>query len=184
MILLGGGPWGSAGVRDVPTLKTEIALTRACLMMGTPVLAIGLGAQILALAADGSVKATALEFRTGYAKRTLANALNGFLPEKFPHITYGRDQPVPPSYAKVLAEDDHGHAAVFEVADNAIGFTGHPGFKLAMAEDLVMEFEEAPTDNATAFTTLRAMKTEIEDALVPIMTGLVQKMNWMDNNPP
>ena len=28
LVLLGGGPWGSAGVRDVPTLAQEIALTR------------------------------------------------------------------------------------------------------------------------------------------------------------
>ena len=179
LILLGGGPWGSAGVRDVPTLKTEIALTRACLMMGTPVLAIGLGAQILALAADGTVKATALEFRTSYAKRTLADALNGFLPEKFPHITYGRDQPVPPAYAKILAEDDRGHAAIFEVADNAIGFTGHPGFKLAMAEDLIMEFEETPAEPAAQLARLGKMKSEIEDALVAIMTGLVQATGLM-----
>jgi len=179
LILLGGGPWGSAGVRDVPTLEAEIALTRACLMMGTPVLAIGLGAQILALAADGTVEAAPLEFRAGYAERISDAALNGFLPKKIPHIMYGRDRAVPPAYAKILAEDDRGHAAIFEVADNAIGFSGHPGFKLAMAEDLVMEFEEAPTDNAAAFAALRNMKTEIEDALVPIMTGIIQKTGWM-----
>ena len=28
LILLGGGPWGSAGERDVPTLAQEIALDR------------------------------------------------------------------------------------------------------------------------------------------------------------
>ena len=47
LILLGGGPWGSAGVRDVPTLKEEIALARAALEQEQPVIGIGLGAQIL-----------------------------------------------------------------------------------------------------------------------------------------
>jgi len=50
LILLGGGPWGSAGSRDLPTLKEEIRLARACLMREWPIVGIGLGAQILALA--------------------------------------------------------------------------------------------------------------------------------------
>ena len=53
LILLGGGPWGSAGGRDVPTLAEEIALARGCLMLDKPILAFGLGAQILAIAAQG-----------------------------------------------------------------------------------------------------------------------------------
>ena len=53
LVLLGGGPWGSAGVRDVPTLKQEIELTEAMLNMAKPVIGIGLGAQILAYAAGG-----------------------------------------------------------------------------------------------------------------------------------
>ena len=28
LVLLGGGPWGSAGTRDLPTLEEEVALTR------------------------------------------------------------------------------------------------------------------------------------------------------------
>ena len=47
LILLGGGPWGSAGERDVPNLDAEVSLARVCLMMDKPVIGIGLGAQIL-----------------------------------------------------------------------------------------------------------------------------------------
>ncbi len=185
LVLLGGGPWGSAGGssaggRDVPTLEDEVTLTRAALMMGTPILAIGLGAQILSLAADGGGEAAPLDFSAGYAKRVRDDALNGYLPARFPNVVYMRDRPVPPAYAKILAEDEDGHAAVFQIGDNAFGFTGHPGFKLAMAEDLIMEFEEGPAgDTVKAFADLRTMKTEIEDALVPIMTGLVQMTGWM-----
>ena len=53
LILLGGGPWGSAGTRDLPTLAEEVELTKARLEEGTPVIGIGLGAQILAIAAGG-----------------------------------------------------------------------------------------------------------------------------------
>ncbi|MDQ7018686.1 MAG: hypothetical protein Q9M33_05925 [Robiginitomaculum sp.] len=180
LVLLGGGPWGSAGERDVPTLADEITLTRAALMTGLPILAFGLGAQILSLAADGEVQSTPLEFKAGIAHRVDDNALNGYLPETFPHVTYMRDRPVPPAYAKILANDEAGHPAVFQIGDNAFGFTGHPGFKLAMAEDLIMEFEEGPVgDTKEAFANLRRMKTEIEDALVPIMTGIIQMTGWM-----
>ena len=47
MILLGGGPWGAAGSRDLPTLEAEIELARQRLEEGTPVIGFGLGAQIL-----------------------------------------------------------------------------------------------------------------------------------------
>ena len=69
--------------------------------------------------------------------------------------------------------------ALFQIGDNAFGFSGHPGFKLAMAEDLIMEFEESPADTGAALQQLRGMKRDIEDALVPIMTGLVQLTGLM-----
>ena len=179
LVLLGGGPWGAAGARDVPTLPEEVELTRACLMHETPVLGIGLGAQILALAADGSVEPAELDFRIGQGARASEGALNGFLPEAFPLPVYMRDRPVPPDYAGILARDELGHPAVFQIGSNALGISGHPGFKLAMAEDLIMEFEEAPAEPAAQLDALRAAKTSIEDALVPVMTGIVQLMGWM-----
>ena len=37
LVLLGGGPWGSAGVRDVPTLAAEVELVGACIARDVPV---------------------------------------------------------------------------------------------------------------------------------------------------
>ncbi len=179
LVLLGGGPWGSAGGRDVPTLDDEVRLARACLMHELPVLGFGLGAQILAIAAEGSSKPTGLEFSVGYATRTRDDALNGYLPERFPHVRYMRDRPVPPDYADILAVDENGHPAIFQIGKSAFGFSGHPGFKLGMAEDLIMEFEEAPAETRPALEKLRQVRTEIEDALVPTMTGLVQLTGLM-----
>lgn len=180
VILLGGGPWGAAGTRDVPTLKDEIALAHACLMREWPIVGVGLGAQILALAAGGRSEPTPLEFEVTSAHRIRADALNGFLPESYPLVLYMRDWPVPPDYATVLARDPQGRAAFWQIGRSAFGFAGHPGLKVAMVEDLIMEFEESPADASGNLERLRAAQRPLEDALVPIMTGLVQLTGWME----
>ncbi|HET7365180.1 MAG TPA: gamma-glutamyl-gamma-aminobutyrate hydrolase family protein [Burkholderiales bacterium] len=180
LILLGGGPWGSAGARDVPTLEAEIALAKACLEQHKPLVGIGLGAQILALAAGGRSQPTPLEFSVISARRTTERALNGYLPAQYPLAIYMRDWPLPPTHAEVLAVDETGRAALWQVGNRAFGFAGHPGIKVAMAEDLIMEFEEGPQNVAAGLSELRAAQRAIEDALVPIMTGLVQRTGWIE----
>jgi GMP synthase-like glutamine amidotransferase len=174
MVLLGGGPWGSAGTRDLPTLAEEVALTRTLLEQGTPVIGIGLGAQILAIAAGGSSEPADLVFECQTAKRVADDALNGFLPETFHQVIYMRDRPVLPADARVLAKGPNGEPSVFEVGNNAYGFLGHPGIKLGMVEDLIMEFEDVPDAAPAGLEELRSLQVRIEDDLVPIMTGLVQ----------
>jgi GMP synthase-like glutamine amidotransferase len=180
LVLLGGGPWGSAGDRNVPTLIEELTLTKAALQKGLPVLGIGLGAQLLSIVAGGSVQQTDLVFDVGEATRVEPGALEGYLPERFPLVVYGRDRPIPPDDARILAVDAAGHPAVFQVGPNALGFTGHPGVKAAIIEDLVMEFEEAPADPGPGLARLRTLQRSIEDALVPIMTGVVKVLRLME----
>jgi GMP synthase-like glutamine amidotransferase len=180
LVLLGGGPWGSAGDRNVPTLIEELTLTKAALQKGLPVLGIGLGAQLLSIVAGGSVQQTNFVFDVGEATRVEPGALEGYLPERFPLVVYGRDRPIPPDDARILAVDTAGHPAVFQVGPNALGFTGHPGVKAAIIEDLVMEFEEAPADPGPGLARLRTLQRSIEDALVPIMTGVVKVLRLME----
>jgi GMP synthase-like glutamine amidotransferase len=179
LVLLGGGPWGTAGARNLPTLAQEVELTRAFLAMERPVIGIELGAQILCLAAGGGSRPAPLAFEVGQARRVREDAFNGFMPESMPHASYMRDRPELPDGAVTLAEDDRGRPAIFQVGPTAIGFTGHPGFKPAMAEDLIMEFEESPDNPVPALERLRLSMREIEDALVPLMTGLVQVTGLM-----
>ena len=180
LVLLGGGPWGSAGDRNVPTLIEELTLTKAALQKGLPVLGIGLGAQLLSIVAGGSVQQTDFVFDVGEATRVEPGALEGYLPERFPLVVYGRDRPIPPDDARILAVDTAGHPAVFQIGPNALGFTGHPGVKAAIIEDLVMEFEEAPADPGPGLARLRTLQRSIEDALVPIMTGVVKVLRLME----
>lgn len=181
LVLLGGGPWGAAGTRDLPTLQEEIELAKARLEEGTPVIGIGLGAQILAIAAGGAAESTDFVFKMSTVKRIRDDALNGYLPEEFTQVIYMRDRPVLPDNAVVLAADEAGQPAVFQVGENAYGFIGNPGIKLGIIEDLVMEFDEVPDGVPENLETLRGVQREIEDALVPIMTGLVQCTRLMSS---
>jgi GMP synthase-like glutamine amidotransferase len=183
LILLGGGPWGSAGERDLPTLAAEVALTCSCLARDVPVIGIGLGAQILALAEGGSVRAAPLNFEVVRALRATPDALHGYLPESFAAALYMRDWPVPPAQARVLAQADDGRALLWQTREAAFGFAGHPGLKLAMVEDLIMEFTESPEHVGATLEVLRGAQRGLEDALVPIMTGLVHATGWMDREP-
>jgi len=153
-------------------------------MFESPVIGIGLGAQILAIAAGGRSERTALTFEMTVARRVDAQALNGYLPEEYPVALYTRDWPVPPSYARVLARDPSERPVLWQIGERAFGFAGHPGLKVAMVEDLIMEFEESPADCGPALDQLRSVQRAIEDALVPIMTGLVQLTGWMQNGSP
>ena len=90
-----------------------------------------------------------------------------------------RDRPVLPQGAETLAIDARGHPAVFQIGDNAYGFLGNPGIKLGMIEDLIMEFDEVPDGAAETLDTLRPLQSRLEDELVPIMTGLVQRTSLM-----
>lgn len=180
LVLLGGGPWGSAGERDVPTLAAEVELARHALATGAPVLGIGLGAQILCRAAGGGSTPAPLVFDVGEGRRVRDDALNGFLPERFPLVRYLRDRPVLPDGAEILAVDERDEPCIFRIGPRALGFTGHPGMKTAMVEDLIMEFTEGPADPAAGLLALRERKRDIEDALVPVMTGVVQVLGLME----
>ena len=184
LLLLGGGPWGSVGTRNLPTLAAEVDLVRACMARDLPVIGIGLGAQITALAAGGGAEPAPLEFSVTVAERERDDALRGYLPPHYPLAIYMRDWPVPPARADVLARDVAGRAVLWQLGRSVLGFAGHPGLKVAMVEDLVMEFEESPANVEAELANLRAAQGALEDALVPIMTGLVQMTGWMDEAAP
>ncbi len=179
LILLGGGPWGTKGGRAIPTLTEELDLARQGIDLGKPVVGIGLGAQILAIAAGGESEASDLVFEIGEATRSRDDALGGFLPERFPLVTFMRDRAVLPPDAELLATDMHGDSVLFRTHGNCFGFTGHPGAKAGMAEDLIMEFDELPDSFGETLERFRGIQKPLEDSLVYIMTGLIQATGWM-----
>jgi GMP synthase-like glutamine amidotransferase len=179
LVLLGGGPWAASGDRRLPTLDAEISLCKECLALGKPVIGIGLGAQILALAAGGAVAESPLVFAVDEARRIVAPGLNGFLPAQYPLAIFMRGWPQPPEYARVLAVDSTGRPALFQVGENSFGFAGHPGAKRAMVEDLMMEFDETPEFEAAELERLSAAQPALEESLVRIMTGLIQLTGLM-----
>ena len=105
LILLGGGPWGTAGTRDVPTLAKEIDLACACLTREVPVIGIGLGAQILAIAAGGGAEPAPFEFSVTTARRVDERRSNGYLPESLSARALHARLAAPAGGARVLARD-------------------------------------------------------------------------------
>jgi len=173
LFLLGGGPYGAGDGNPAPSLERTLKLVADCLASERPVVGFGLGAQLLAIAGGGGVEASPLVLEVNRVRRMADDALAGYAPAQWPQVVYMRDRPLPPPSARVLAVDDRGHPALFQLGARCFGFSGHPGSKVAMLEDLVMEFEDAPDNVAEALGSARAAQVAVEDALVPIMTGLV-----------
>jgi GMP synthase-like glutamine amidotransferase len=179
LVLLGAGPLGIASGDLVPSLAAEFRLVEDFLKRDLPVIGIGLGSAILAVAAGGGAADAPLRFIVGEARRATRDALAGHLPQRHPIAVYMRDRPVPPAGAAVLAIDDVGAPAIFRIGDNCLGFLGHPGIKSAMIEDLVMAFEEAPEDVADGLRRLRGAQAEIAAALSEIMVGVIKTTHLM-----
>jgi GMP synthase-like glutamine amidotransferase len=179
LILLGGGPYGVVSGPLLPSLAAELRLTRSFLDAGLPVIGIGLGAVILAVAADGGADEAPLRFAVETAQRSTPDALAGQLPERFPVAAYLRDRPVLPVGAEVLATVPDGTPVIFALPGRCLGFLGHPGAKTGMIEDLIMEFAETPEDTADTMTALRRAQADIATALGPIMVGIIEVTELM-----
>jgi GMP synthase-like glutamine amidotransferase len=180
LVLLGAGPKGIVSGNLIPTLGPELRLTKDFLDRGLPVIGIGAGACILAIAAGGGALEAPLRMTLDNARCAVAGALNGHLPQIFPAAVYMRDRLVLPRDAKVLAAGEKDEPLVFQVRDNCFGFVGHPGIKSAMIEDLIMEFDEVPERTEETLSLLRAAQPDITTALSEIMIGLVDATRLME----
>ena len=180
LILLGAAPYGVVSGMLLPSLAAELRLTRDFLARRLPVIGIGAGAAILSVAAGGGAEETGLDIRVAEVRRLNADALDGHLPESYPLFLCGRDRPVPPPDATILACDDAGVPALFRLRGNCLGFAGHPGVKSGMVEDLVLAFDAMPPESGAALTQLRARQVEIAEALSEMMPGVIAITGLME----
>ena len=182
LILLGAGPKGIVSGDLIPSLGAELRLTRDFLNRGLPLIGIGIGAGILITAAGGGTKEAPLRFTLDNARPVVPDALGGHVPPTFPVAVYMRDCPVLPADATVLAVGTGDEPVVFQLRNNCFGFVGHPGIKSALIEDLIMELEEVPDGTAETLADLRALRGEIATNLGPIMVGLIQVTDLMEQS--
>ncbi len=179
LVILGAGPRGVVSGDLLASLGAELRLAADFLARDLPVIGIGIGSAILALAAGGGAEEAPLRFVVGTARLVDVGALGGHLPETWPYALYMRDRPVPPTGARILARDEEGAPALFAVGACSFGFLGHPGVKTGMVEDLIMEFDEVPEGTAERLAELRRMQPDIAAALAPIMAGLIAATGLM-----
>lgn len=182
LVLLGGGPLGVVSGPLLPSLAGELRLAKRYLDDDLPVIGIGIGAVLLAVAAGGGADEAPLRFCVQTAHRNSNAPLSEGLPDNFPVASYLRDRPVPPKEAQTLAHFEDDETAVFSVGSRSIGFLGHPGVKSGMVEDLIIEFEETPPDTAQALESLRGQQAAIAESLSSIMRFIVNRTGWMDTD--
>lgn len=179
LVLLGAGPHGVAGGGILPTLAAELRLARLFLGAGKPVIGFGQGAAILALAAGGGVEESPYRAELLPLARSRPEALGGHLPERMVLFRCGRDVPLPPPEADILARDGEGRPAVFALG-KSLGFNGHPGAKRGMIEDLVMEFPDVPENFEAGFAALIAHQRDIAEALSELAVGICLHCGLME----
>ena len=179
LILLGAAPYGTVSDPIIPMLNHKLRIIETCLLKNLPILAFGTGAQMLSLALNGTVAPMDMTVSVDRAYRTDANALNGFLPVEFPVITFMRDAPLAPPGSAVLAESKDGSPMLFLAQENCLGFFGHPGIKSAMIEDAIVQAPAYDFGNSDVLSEIRCAQVELENALVSMMTGIIQITGWM-----
>lgn len=123
-----GGAMSVSDVRRYPSLVEELRLMRKRLASNRPTIGICLGAQLLAVAAGGSVRAMAAP-RVAVHSPLLADAARRrFLaPDavNVPRFASWHEESITLSRGTVLAHSPDGGCDIFEVG-NSIGFQGHP----------------------------------------------------------
>lgn len=184
LMLLGGGPYGVVSGPLLPSIGPELRLTKDFLAAGKPVLGLGLGAVILAVAAGGGALEAPLRMVVETAIPEPGSWLAG-VSAHLPQALYLRDAPLPPDGARVLARSASGEVLAFETGPNdagarGIGFLGHPGAKRGMVEDLAMEFADTPEGLIEGLTALGQAQAGIAEVLGPLVTAIVAELGWMD----
>ncbi|MFS8204187.1 type 1 glutamine amidotransferase [Streptomyces sp. CWNU-52B] len=168
VILLGGGLLPDDDTR-APWLPAQRRLARRAVADGVPLLGICLGAQVLALAAGGTVRGSHGEAERGSCPVALraeaaSDPLFRKLPRRFPVIQNHRDQiTVLPPGAVHLAESDACAVQAFRTGRCAWGVQFHPE---AGADRLSRWDEAALADQGIDLAALRvrALAAEPESA--------------------
>jgi GMP synthase-like glutamine amidotransferase len=180
LILLGGGAWGTHGERTtLPSLDQELRFSYDHLKRNRPVVGLGLGAQIVSIAAGGSTEQSATRVHTGMARRVHNNALSGQMPESFPFVSFMRDRVVLPHDGDVLAVDENDDPVVFSVGPDVICMTCHPGTGPKMLRALAAEVQASEEDLKEELSFVDAHYEQMSISLDAMMHGIVAATGWI-----
>jgi GMP synthase (glutamine-hydrolysing) len=180
LILLGGGVWGTHGERTtLPSLDQELRFAYDHLKRNRPVVGLGLGAQIVCIAAGGSTEQAGTRVHTGVARRVRDDALGHRLPESFPFVSFMRDRVVLPEDCEILAVDDEDQPVVFSFGPDVICMTCHPGTGPKMLRALAAEVRAGEEELADELAFIDRHHAEMAVALDAMMHGIAAATGWL-----
>ena len=110
-----------------------------------PLIGIGLGAQILALAGV-QCRSNAAALHARYRTALRDGALNGYLPDAYPVAVYGRDRAVPPAIRRSWRATAPAKTGALAGRRQRVRLFRPSRPQGREIEDLIMEVEEAPAD--------------------------------------
>ena len=165
-VLVFGGAMHADQDRHHPWLREENLFLQRLLDLGTPVLGICLGAQLLAKAAHAPVRPSD-EVEIGWYPVELTEAagedpLLGALPSRFDAFQWHYYTHGLPAGAVELARSSVCTQA-FRLGDNAWGVQFHPEVTLAQIEDWLEDDEPAPIDSERMLAETRERIEEWND---------------------
>lgn len=160
-----GGPTAAYSDDDFPTRMAEVALLRSALAAGVPVLGVCLGAQLLAVAAGGTVRpGSGSQIGWGEVRTTLAadrDPLFAEVPGRLRVLHWHGDTMDLPAGAALLASCDRYPVQAFRVGDSAWGLQFHLEADAAAVDAFVTAF---PQEAATAPGLREAAPVELAGA--------------------
>ena len=179
LVILGGGAWGTHGERTtLPSLDQELRFAYDHLKRNRPVMGLGLGAQIICIAAGGSTEQTPTRVQTGMATRVRDDALGGHLPDTFPFVSFMRDRAILPKESETLAVDEEGTPVVFSFGRDVVCMTCHPGTGPKMLRALAAEVRASEDQLVSELAFVDEHHNAMSHALKEMMPGIASATGW------
>jgi len=178
-----GGAWPLTDEEHNPQLDDELNLIRIFQKAGRPIIGLGMGGLLVALAAGGTAKADPMhtaKFVTAHKTEAgegdpLAEELDG----RRLLVMYNGDVELPEGLEPLLVDED-GHWLAVRPDDLSYGLLFRPEMKPGMLEDIIMEGKHNPPPHIGELLGEARMEWgQMQETTALVLKGLVTGLSLM-----